>query len=196
MIDQEFLKEFVFESNKIDPQPGHENVSGDARFDDHLKAAKMAVKFAEEGSLAPADLVHETIMRNLKGMRKHAGVYRKVSVYVGGRTCPPSDKISRLMEHWKQMVVTEIGRAKESSDEGKKQLVWDLHVAYEYIHPWFDGNGRSGRILLLNHALILGLKPWVIRYDDREEYYRRFECREHTSWQVYLNQSWKNKISK
>jgi len=187
MIDQEFLEEFVLESNKIDPQPGHENTPGDARFDDHLRAAIMVVRFAEEKTLASPDLVHETLMRNLKGMRKHAGVYRKVPVYIADRVCPPSDQLKGLMEKWETWVLASIVEHKEkTSDEEKKQLVWDLHVAYEYIHPWIDGNGRSGRLLMLNHALILELEPWVVLYEDRWDYYRRFECPERKSWRLYL----------
>lgn len=179
--------EFVFESNCIDPQPGHENIPGDAHFDDHLKAVQMAVKFAEEGNIAPPDLVHETIMRNLKGMRKHAGVYRKVAVCVGNQMCPLAIEIPQMMDDWNKLVSMELENAKDISKKDKKDLVWRLHIAYEYIHPWIDGNGRSGRVLMLNHALLLSLKPWTVKYNARFDYYRRFEkCLERKSWQAFL----------
>lgn len=175
MVDSKFLEEFVHESNLIDPQPGHENKPGDAHFDDHLKAANLAVKLAEEDSIAPPDLVHETLMRNLKGMRKHAGVYREEYVSVGNRLCPPPEAIPDLMKKWNKRVSFDIRRAKKTgSKKSKEQLVWDLHISYEYVHPWIDGNGRSGRVLMLNHALILDLKPWIVHYNNRVEYYRRF----------------------
>ena len=48
----------------------------------------------------------------------------------------------------------------------------NMHIDYEYIHPFEDGNGRTGRILI-NYYLLMNLKaPLIIPFDKREEYLR------------------------
>ena len=45
-----------------------------------------------------------------------------------------------------------------------------MHIDYEHIHPFEDGNGRTGRILI-NYYLLMNLKaPLVIPFEKREEY--------------------------
>ena len=45
------------------------------------------------------------------------------------------------------------------------------HIEFERIHPFLDGNGRTGRLLLTYELLSLGLLPIDIRYEERKRYY-------------------------
>ena len=45
------------------------------------------------------------------------------------------------------------------------------HIEFENIHPFIDGNGRTGRLLLSYEMISLGLLPVDIRYEERDRYF-------------------------
>lgn len=45
------------------------------------------------------------------------------------------------------------------------------HIEFENIHPFVDGNGRTGRLLLIYEMISLGLLPVDVRYEERDRYY-------------------------
>lgn len=178
----DWMHEFVLHSNNIDPQPGYENAPGNPRFDSHLAALYWSIEKALKGVVADPNDCHDILMHAF--LEDVAGVYRNVGVRVGPYVKPGPVRIADMMESWTQRVATFV----ESSlgcadDELKREAIWGLHCEYENIHPWVDGNGRSGRLLMVNHAMLAGLKPWMVRYgDEQQAYYRRIEGHESHAW--------------
>jgi Fic family protein len=173
-----WVHEYVIESNKIDPQKhDHQNSPGDAHYDDHVEALYYVIDQAVQNRLADPVTVHSTLMRNLRGIEpQDVGQYRRLDVWVGQFKKLRPEKIAAAMVVWNGKVEDEINyiRSGQLSQEEKRTLVWGLHCHYENIHPWVDGNGRSGRLLMVNHALVLGLDPWIIHYgDEQQAYYQR-----------------------
>lgn len=120
-------------------------------------------------------LSHVDVCKAQKMITKHQtelkpewrGYYRlnaKQNVQVGGRICPDYTLVGDLMEDWLQSY----------GDWSKPYSALDAHVEFELIHPFVDGNGRTGR-MLVNWAMYRRKNPIVpFRIENREEYYEMF----------------------
>lgn len=86
--------------------------------------------------------------------------------FPGGMTPPPFVEIDHLMTDW----AGQANALRQASDEPLAERLAALHHRFECIHPFLDGNGRAGR-LLLNLVLVrLGHPPAVIYKRQRDAY--------------------------
>lgn len=54
--------------------------------------------------------------------------------------------------------------------EEKIEVIMDQHLRFERIHPFPDGNGRTGRALIVHSCLQQGIAPIIINKAGRQEY--------------------------
>lgn len=89
--------------------------------------------------------------------------FRTTSVFIAGAEHMPPEAadVPRLMN---ELLFTSF-----KSDDFIYDLA-DFHIRYERIHPFTDGNGRSGRVLINKLALQNGYAPFVIPKDKRTPY--------------------------
>lgn len=93
--------------------------------------------------------------------------YRRVQVMIRGAEHMPPVPASvpqRMME----LVYRYNLDVREGRDPFEREA--DYHIRFERIHPFEDGNGRTGRILLERGLMLSGLEPPVITVDQRAEY--------------------------
>lgn len=100
--------------------------------------------------------------------REGPGAFREHEIerFPGGMQPPPSPEVAALMSDW-----VSDARTLPGADEGTViERLAELHAGFEQIHPFLDGNGRAGR-LLLNLALVrLGYPPAIIYKGGRTRY--------------------------
>ena len=92
------------------------------------------------------------------------GAYKKVPNEVGGRDTTLPQEVPEAMEQ----LLAEY----HSNRERKLEDLIDFHVRFEHIHPFQDGNGRVGRLILFKECLRYGVVPFVIQDDLKMFYYR------------------------
>lgn len=171
-------------------------------FENHLRAALLARRAGEVNQLLHPRIYHQLLFEGLpinSTMRPGAlvipGEYRpgSVKVYVrlpDGRNhfFPDSATVPSLMNSWNMTAAT---FHQAGMPMTRAEIRWKFHAWFESIHPFVDGNGRVGRLLWWNMAMIANETIEVIAYDERQVYYDRMgEWRE-----VYSNRTNMNPFS-
>lgn len=115
------------------------------------------------------DLIRATHLRLMNGIISDAGCFRNHNVRIRGAFVPLSNfiKIPELIKAWANLV------NEETKDP--LNLLAVSHASFEKIHPFSDGNGRTGRLFLFILALKLGLTPPIIERDRKTAYYKYLE---------------------
>jgi Fic family protein len=94
-----------------------------------------------------------------------AGAYRKLSVYLTGAPFepPPPEAVPSLMSEFSTWMAG-------PNDAEPLVFAAEMHAWFETIHPFVDGNGRAGRLLVDLALLKRGLIRALVRADERDRY--------------------------
>jgi len=107
---------------------------------------------------------------------EYVGQYRKIAVNIGGKAAPAFEKVPALMDEWlKQANSIPLSHSYSVNHADLIRMIAQSHFQFETIHPFADGNGRSGRAFVYYLYRRLGFRPFyfsaVLRFND---YYRCF----------------------
>lgn len=158
----------IFETMTLGPQ------LGSVRVDDVVETANhfRCVDYVIDRAMRP---VTEKLVKELHFMLKNGtsdsrkgwfavGEYKRMPNEVGGRETAAPEEVAAHMRG----LLSAYGALEERSIDD----LLDFHVRFERIHPFQDGNGRVGRLLLFKECLRSGIVPFVIGEDRKAFYYR------------------------
>ena len=162
-LKREDVIEFLLESNAIEGV--YDN--------DSLKQAKKAWDFLIEQTKLTVPVIletHKILMKNTKLRPDEIGFFRRAPVYIGGHEALNFLKIPETIDSWLLDVETSIKIPGEDGNNIKLD-----HIEFERIHPWIDGNGRTGRMFMNWQRIKSGL-PLLIVHEGEEQmsYYEWF----------------------
>lgn len=170
----------IFETNTID-------MGDELPVDDiletvhHFKAIDYCIDIAEEQ-------LSEDIVKKIHYIIKHdtkdstlswfaIGDYKKRANVVGGRE---TSKPSEVQKHMKMLLENY-----NAKNHVKIEDIIEFHAEFELIHPFQDGNGRVGRLIVLKECLKHNIIPFIIEDRKKSYYYRGLsEWRNEKGWLV------------
>ena len=140
---------------------------------EHLEATnhRDAILYVEE-IVAKREALTEWQIRNLHSLvlksidSEQAGRYRQENVVIAGASTTPPDFMHVAAE-----MAGLIDWYGHSADLHPVARAAQLHTRFVKIHPFIDGNGRTGRLLLNFELMRVGYPPAIIRKEDRLAYY-------------------------
>ena len=180
-IKGEFILSLTYNSNTIEGSTLSKNETAAIIFHNKTFPSKSAIEHLEAKNhqsaleylfnyLMDKEAINEKLTLKLhsillNGIHSDAGFYRRHAVRIVGSNVPTANyaKIPYLMEE----LVKSIN--KKQKDIIKHAAF--IHSRFEQIHPFGDGNGRVGRLILIATLLKENIAPAVIRQKEKSKYY-------------------------
>lgn len=137
----------------------------------HRDAFEYVIELANSETKLSERVIKDIHSLVLMNDRENRGVYRNVPVMILGaeHTPPQPYLVPKLME---QLI---IDYENMLSCKSIIEAIAELHIRFECIHPFIDGNGRTGRLILNLELMKAGLLPVNIKFADRAKYYNTFD---------------------
>lgn len=159
---------YIFETNTIGIQDETVNVDDIVETSNHFRCIDMVIDKANyELSESFIKQLHMILKSGTSDSRKawfSVGAYKRLENEVGGKaTTKPAD------------VSKEMKKLLKKYNENKVKTLHEIiefHYEFEKIHPFQDGNGRIGRLIMFKECLRNGITPFIIEDDIKEFYYR------------------------
>lgn len=159
---------FIFETNTIGMSDGAVKVDDVVETANHFKCIDMVIDSAAHVlSEAFIKQLHATLKSGTSNSRQDwfaVGDYKKLPNEVGGMDTAQPEEVASQMKK----LLSEYNANKEKSFDD----LLDFHYRFERIHPFQDGNGRVGRLVLFKECLRNDIVPFIIDEDTKLYYYR------------------------
>ena len=183
-LNEEFIVEYTYNSNAIEgntltlretdlvlrgltidkkPLKDHMEAVG------HKEAFEFVSQLVKDNAPLSESIIRQIHFLVLADKKDDRGVYRRVPVRIMGAHHEPvqpyliEPKMEQLLHDYQKSnehIVTKLAR---------------FHIEFEGIHPFIDGNGRTGRLLVNLELMKAGFPPIDIKYADRISYYNAFD---------------------
>lgn len=159
---------YIFETNTIGIEKEVLNVDDVVETANHFRCIDMIIDNAKatltEKFIKELHLILKNGTSNSRQAWFAVGDYKKRPNEVGGMdTALPEDVAGKM----KSLLTEYNSKAEKSFGD-----ILDFHVRFERIHPFQDGNGRVGRLVLFKECLKYNIVPFIIEEDLKMFYYR------------------------
>lgn len=159
---------YIFETNTIGISDETINVDDIVETSNHFKCIDQVIDMANFMlSDSFVKQLHLLLKSGTSDSRKSwfaVGGYKRFENEVGGKeTTKPADVPKAMKKLLKEY--------NENKHKSLKEII-DFHYNFETIHPFQDGNGRVGRLIMFKECLRNGITPFIISDDIKEYYYR------------------------
>ena len=159
---------YIFETNTIGIEGESVRVDDIIETTNHFRCIDIIIDRADEQ-------LTESLIKELHAVLKSGtsdsrrdwfavGDYKRLPNEVGGNDTTAPEDVKREM----RALLAEYNAIKKKSFDD----ILDLHQRFEAIHPFQDGNGRVGRLIMFKECLANGIVPFIITDDLKMFYYR------------------------
>ncbi|MBU1198644.1 MAG: Fic family protein [Nanoarchaeota archaeon] len=132
----------------------------------HSELFLKILKNKEKISIKTMIKWHKELFKDTK--QDIAGIIREYNVRVGNHTAPDWQEIKKLLKKL-------IDFYKKNKETNPVELAAKTHYQFEKIHPFGDGNGRIGRLIINNTLWSAGYPMLIIEYKKRKGYYKALQ---------------------
>ena len=159
---------YIFETNTIGVENEVLNVDDVIETVNHFRCIDMIIDHAKSALTEKfIKELHRTLKSGTSDSRKDwfaVGDYKKLPNEVGGMETVLPEEVAEKMK--------ELLREYNAKSEKNFDDILDFHVKFERIHPFQDGNGRVGRLIMFKECLKYHIVPFIIEEDFKLFYYR------------------------
>jgi Fic family protein len=186
-LRQDFMIEFTYNSNAIEGNTltlqetalALEGMTVDKKpLKEHLEAVGHRDAFLYVQEIAAGELeLSEYVVKNIHALvlmhrPEDKGIYRRIPVRIVGAYTEPIEP-HLIKEKMESLLL--------KNEERKSQIssierIARFHLEFEGIHPFIDGNGRTGRLILNLELIRSGFPPINVKFTDRKRYYDAFDA--------------------
>ena len=183
-LNEEFLTEYTYNSNAIEGNTltlretdmvlrgltiDQKSLKEHLEVIGHKEAFDYVRQLVSENAPISEKVIKDIHYLVLADKKEDKGIYRRVPVRIIGAAHELVQpyliipKMEELLEQYKNSnedIVTKLAR---------------FHIEFEDIHPFIDGNGRTGRLLVNLELMKAGYPPIDIKFNDRLKYYEAFD---------------------
>ena len=186
-LAEEFLIDFTYNSNAIEGNTltlketamALKGITVDQKpLKDHFEAVGHRDAFLYVEEIAKGKIpLSESVIKNIHSLvlmhrPEDKGTYRRIPVRIMGAYTDP------VQPYLIEPKMTELLAKNEErrATMGTVERIARFHLEFEGIHPFIDGNGRTGRLVLNLELIRAGYPPINVKFTDRKRYYDAFDA--------------------
>ncbi len=187
LLQEEFTVEFTYNSNAIEGNTLTlketamvlEGLTvGQKPLKDHLEAVGHRDAFMYIEDIASREYpLSESVIKSIHALvlmdrPEDKGVFRRIPVRIMGAYTQP------VQPYMIEPKISELLTVNEERRESMNPIerIARFHLEFEGIHPFIDGNGRTGRLIMNLELIRAGFPPINVKFTDRKKYYDAFDA--------------------